>query len=37
MLMVLAALAKWVVTTLIVEDQVYKTLELVEGTKGNEV
>ena len=37
MVMVLAVLAKWVITPLILPDQVYKTLELVEGTKGYEV
>ena len=35
--MVLAVLAKWVITPMIVEDQAYQTLELVEGTKGYEV
>ena len=35
--MIIGVLTKWVITPLVVEDQVYQTLELIEGTKGYEV
>ena len=34
--MLIAILSKWVITPFVIEDQVYKTLELIEGTKGYE-
>jgi predicted cobalt transporter CbtA len=35
--MVVAILAKWVVVPLVIENQVYKNLELIEGTTGYDV